>query len=377
MIPAHHRAATKTDHRLACALVAVLALLAACSGGGDGTGTAPTGTGGPLQPRVDVSDCPVDALEQAEGPVTVTMWHPMSSRSGAALEELVTEFNETQDRVRVEAVFQGDYDDTFTKYVNTLRSGGDLPDVVMLNETTMQQMVDSESTVPIEACLLASGYDTTDFPGRLLDQYRVGDVLVTLPFQLSNPVLYFDGNDFVSAGLDPDDPPTTLDDLLEASRVLVDAGVAEDPLALEVDAWIFEQWVNKTGQPLVNHDNGRAARADEALLDTAATSEVLDFLAAMRDEGLVRNTGRGTDQAALAKFLAIGFGEASMTISSSANLGEIYDRLGRFPDVDIRVAPMPGPSGGGVAVGGGSLYLVNETDDVHAGGSLAVHDLAR
>ena len=52
-----------------------------------------------------------------------------------------------------------------------------------------------------------------------------------------------------------------------------------------------------------------------------------------------------------------------MTIASSANLGEIYDQLGRFPGVDIRVAPLPGPTGGGVAVGGGSLYLVNEADD--------------
>jgi sn-glycerol 3-phosphate transport system substrate-binding protein len=354
---------TTRRHPLAVVLVAVSILMAACSGSGDGGDATPAGTAAPSSPPVDVAECPVDAMDQTEGPVTVTMWHPMSSRSGAVLNELVVEFNRAQDRVRVDAVYQGDYSDTFTKYVNTLRSGGDLPDVVMLNETSMQQMVDSESTVPIEACVSASGYDTSDFAGRLLDQYKVGDVLVTLPFQLSNPVLYFDGSDFVAAGLDPDDPPATFSEVLAASRALAATGVAEDPLALDVDSWIFEQWVNMAGTPLVDHDNGRTARAGEALLETGAAVEVFGFLATMRDEGLVRNTGRGTDQAGLAKFLAVGFGEASMTISSSANLGEIYDQLARFPGVDIRVAPLPGPTGGGVAVGGGSLYLVNEADD--------------
>lgn len=332
---------------------------AGCAGSGDVSDPPEAANA----PEVDVADCPVGALDPVGGPVTVTMWHPMSSNSGAVLEELVASFNRSQDRVRIDAVFQGDYGETFSKYVNTLRSGGALPDIVMLDETSMQQMVDSGSTVPIEACVRAADYDTSDFTGRLLDQYRIADVLVTLPFQLSNPVLYYDGNDFAAAGLDPDAAPATLDDVLSVSRTLAERDVAEEPLALDIDAWIFEQWVNKAGQALVDNDNGRTARAGAALLDTGAARDVLGFLATMRDEGLVRNTGRGSGEAGLAKFLAIGFGEASMTISSSANLGEIYDQLGRFPGIDIRVAPLPGPTGGGVAVGGGSLYLVDEADD--------------
>jgi sn-glycerol 3-phosphate transport system substrate-binding protein len=121
--------------------------------------------------------------------------------------------------------------------------------------------------------------------------------------------------------------------------------------------------VNTAGAALVDNDNGRAARAQHALLDSGPVTEVLGFLDSMNDAGLLEITGRGGDQAALSKFVAVGLGNATMTIASSASLGEIYNQLERAPGVDLRVGPFPGLSGGTTAVGGGSLYLVNETTD--------------
>ena len=109
----------------------------------------------------------------------------------------------------------------FGKYINTLRSGGDLPTIIQLSEISLQQMIDSRSIVSIDECIVADGYDLTDFPELLLDQYRVDGRLVTMPFQLANPVLFYDGNDFVAAGLDPDEPPATLDELLAADNRFV------------------------------------------------------------------------------------------------------------------------------------------------------------
>ena len=231
--------------------------------------------------------------------------------------------------------------ETFAKYVNTLRSGGDLPTIIQLSEISLQQMIDSRSIVPIDDCIAADDYDLDDFPELLLDQYRVDGRLVTMPFQLANPVLFYDGNDFVAAGLDPDDPPATLDDLVETSRALVEAGAVTSGIALEVDAWPFEQWVATAGAALVDHDNGRSGRAEQALLDDQAVTDLLTTLAEMNDEGLLSSTGRGGEQAALAQFVSVAQGDAAMTIASSATLGEIYEQIGRVPDVDIRVGPFP------------------------------------
>lgn len=309
------------------------------------------------------SECPVDALASADGPVRVTLWHAMAAINQEVFEDLIDEYNASQSRVTVTATFQGGYEDNFEKYLTTLRSGGTLPDVIQLNETSLQQMVDSETIVPIEACVQAAGYDTSDFVPRLLDQYRIDGQLITMPFQLSNPVLYYDGNDLVAAGFDPDDPPRTFDELLTLSRALVDKGVtARGGIALEVDAWIVEQWLNMSGQPLVDHGNGREGRAEAALLDSPAATEVYDFLATLQREGLVVNSGRGTADAAIEKYLAVAFNDVAMTIGTSANLGEIYNQIDQVPDVDLRVAPLPGPSGGGTAIGGGSLYLVADAE---------------
>ncbi len=377
---------------LLAALVATLALLAAACGsssdggsdGDDATGDTPStpdegepdgveetddgdDAAGPTPepqepPPVEVSECPVEALDEADGPVAVEFWHAMSAINEDALLELVDTYNAAQERVQVTALFQGGYEDSFDKYVNTLRSGGDLPDMIQLNEVGLQQMVDSQSTIPIQACVDADGYDTSDFAGRLIEQYQISGVLVTMPFQLSNPVLYYDGADFVAAGLDPAVPPTTFDDVLDVSRTLVGAGVVDMAMALENDAWIIEQWIAKGGAALVDNENGRAARARTANLDSPAATEAFEFLATLRDENLLIDTGRGNDQAVIGKYLALAFGDATLTIGTSANLGEIYNQLGEFPDFDLRVAPLPGPTEGGTAVGGGSLYLVEDTE---------------
>lgn len=315
------------------------------------------------EPEVEESACPAGVLDDVTEPVTVTMWHAMTAVNQQVIEQLVDEYNASQQNVRIDVSFQGVYTEAFEKYLNTLRSGGDLPDIVQLNETMLQQMVDSQSIIPIQACIDADRYDTSDFAGALLDQYRIGNVVVTMPFQLSNPVLYYDGADFEAIGLDPADPPETFDEVLEVSRRLQAAGVVEAGLAVEVDSWIIEQWFSMAGSPLVDNDNGRSARATAALLDSATGAEIYEFLATMRDEGLIVNTGRGTDQAAIGKYLAVAFNDAAMTIGTSANLGEIYLQLGEFPDLDLQVGRLPGPTGGGVAVGGGSLYLTSETSD--------------
>ncbi len=378
--------------RLVAMLAALALLVAACgssgnggtAGGDDASGPTPTtqdegepdadeqtdnGDDGddptpePQEPPpVEVSECPVGALDEADGPVAVEFWHAMSAINEDALVALVDNYNAAQDRVQVTALFQGGYEDSFDKYVNTLRSGGDLPDMIQLNEVGLQQMVDSQSTIPIQACVDADGYDTSDFAGRLVEQYQISGVLVTMPFQLSNPVLYYDGADFVAAGLDPEVAPTTFDDLLDVSRTLIASGVVDKAIALENDAWIIEQWIAKGGAPLVDNDNGRAARATVANLDSPAATAAFEFLATLRDEDLLIDTGRGSDQAVIGKYLALAFDDATLTIGTSANLGEIYNQLSAFPDFDLRVAPLPGPTEGGTAVGGGSLYLVKDTE---------------
>jgi sn-glycerol 3-phosphate transport system substrate-binding protein len=364
---------TRTCRRLLAPVVILLLFVAACGGGGDdragsatsapsaGTGPAPGATAPSTTAlAVDPEQCPVKALETTSAPVDITFWHAMTERNEKTLQALADTYNSTQSKVRVKLAFQGTYNQTLDKYIAALR-GGDLPSMVQMEETSMQIMLDSKSTVPIAACILADRYDTTDFAPQLFGQYTVGGQLVTMPFQLSNPVLFYNKAAFRRAGLDPEKPPTNLAELLAMARTIVSSGATPKAFSLQVQGWYPEQWTSMAGEALVDNDNGRTRRATKANLDGKAFGDAFAWIETMNKEGLIKNVGR--DEKLTDALIAVALEEVAMTISTSAALGTIYDQLPLFPKIELGVAPLPGLDAGGVTVGGGSLYLMSKASD--------------
>ena len=344
-------------------LLAIVLVLGAC--GGDDSSDESGAPAPEPDEAVDTGACPVDALDDADGPVRIQFWHAMSASLGETLQEMTDVYNQSQDAVEVELVFTGSYDETFERF-RTAAGGGDVPTILQLEETRIQAMIDSEAVVPVQSCIEAADYDTSDHLQSVLDQYTVNDVLWPMPFNASNPVLYYNGRDFTEAGLDPDAPPQTLDEVLEVARRITESGAAKQGMSIELQPWYVEQLFAKAGEPIVNNDNGRTERATEALLaDAAIGTEIYEWVDQLVDGGYALNVGRNPSGAD--HLLAIAAGNAAMTIGTSAALGSIYDVLAGDPNlaaqVDIRVAPLPGPGDGGVVVGGGALWLVESADD--------------
>jgi sn-glycerol 3-phosphate transport system substrate-binding protein len=302
--------------------------------------------------------CPVKALAKAKSkPVEIVMWHSMNRANEETLQRLTDQFNSSQSDVRVRLLNTTSYDDTFTKYRAGL-SSGELPDIVQLKDTELQGMIDSQSVVPIASCVKADKYDLSDYIPRTIDYYTADGTLWGMPFNVSNPVFYYNKSAFQRAGLDPDDPPATLDEVRAAAKKLVDTGTTKFGYSIKLDPWYLEQWLSKAGKPYVNNGNGRSSRATEVVFENATGVEIFTWLDSMVDDGLALNTG--PPEGNIDNLLAIGAGNSAMTIDSSAQLGTILQVLGsgQFPGVTIGVAPMPGPTGrGGVLVGGAALYI--------------------
>src|SRR5262245_27819874 len=118
----------------------VLALAAAACGGGDddddaGGGGGPSDTSGSEAP--DLPECPLNALESAEGPVEITMWHAMTRASEEALVALVDRYNSEQSDIKVTLSASPSYNDNATRYRAGLETG-ELPDLVQIEETGLQ-----------------------------------------------------------------------------------------------------------------------------------------------------------------------------------------------------------------------------------------------
>ena len=190
---------------------------------------------------VNSTSCPLTALKKASKPVEITMWHSMPRANEETLQKLTDAFNSSQSDVKVKLVNQIDYEQTFNKYKAGL-SSGDLPDIVQLQETDQQQMIDTQTVLPASVCAKADKYSFSDFLPRVISYFTVQGTQYAMPFNTSGPVLYYNKKAFTAAGLDPNKPPTTLDEVRADGREAQGRTVSSAPLGLKTEPGYFEHW---------------------------------------------------------------------------------------------------------------------------------------
>jgi sn-glycerol 3-phosphate transport system substrate-binding protein len=353
---------------VALLLAVVLTLVAAACSVRDEDGSSPTsassdgnGDRGPQLP-----DCPVEALDEADGVVEVELWHGLGSESENNLDALGQRFNESQDKVKILVRNQGvSYDEVLRKYVATIPSR-QLPGIVYLEDTSLRQVVDSGTLLPAEACEEADSFSTGQLPA-VRNYYTSEGVYWPGYPNVSEPVLYYNANHFRRAGLDPDDAPATLDEVRDAAVALKEAGI-EAPLSLVLNAWFVESWINGAGASVVNEGNGRDGLADESTFDNEVTRELYTWIKEMADDGLLQ--GHSATDGQINQYLAVAQQNSSMLIETSTAATTIKAVLGGGGDVDTggvdlsKIVPVDGPFPGleepaQVRVSGGAFFMTN------------------
>jgi len=344
-------------------LLAVLLLalgLAACGGGGD-NGAQTEGTATP-------SGATPSGATPSGKTVKITFWHAMNGANQEALKSLTDRFNSSQSEVQVELQYQGTYEDSLRKLLAS-RAGGDVPALIQLHDVSTQLLVDSGMVTPVQGFIDRENYDLSDFVQRTVDYYTVDGKLQGMPFNISNPILFYNKVHFREVGLDPEKPPQTLAELTEDCKKLTIRNESGTPtrycIVLPIDPWYIEQLLAMGGDFYVNNGNGRDARATEAAFSEARGKEIFQWWGDLMRNGDGQNVGRNPtgDQ----HFLALGAGQASMTIGTSAALRTIFDVLEapgsvQLADVELGTAPLPGfaDGTGGSLVGGGALWILNQ-----------------
>jgi sn-glycerol 3-phosphate transport system substrate-binding protein len=326
-------------------------------------------------PLAELPPCPVDALDDVTEPVKITLWYGLSGTLEGVLTDLTDAYNASQDKVRVSIENQGGYGDVIDKFVQS-REGG-RPDLAIFPEYTVQQFADSGSVIPVGACIESDGFDTKPLLPRALLAYQTEGVQWGIPFNVSNPVLYYNRKMFEQAGLDPDDSPVSLQELRATSQALVDSGAAATGIALDsgVDSgggWFLEQWFARAGQPYADNGNGRRAPATRVLYDGPFGVELMTYAQSLINDGLAVSVGDNPQGQDTLLRLADPQNPAAMAIATSAALGTVLDALdgGLIPGItsaDVGVGPMPGPGETPSAtVGGGALYVTEGKGDAQA-----------
>ncbi len=166
----------------------------------------------------------------SDGPVKIVYWRSLTGVAGEAQEDLVARFNESQDKVVVEAQFQGAYAELLQKLLAAL-AAGELPDLVLLDSPFVTLFAKDGALVNLDPFVKGdnSDFDLKDFiPGLMADGYYDGK-LYALPLMRSTPLLYVNGDMFAEAGL-PRRAPKTWDEFREFSKKVTKFDSAGQPI---------------------------------------------------------------------------------------------------------------------------------------------------
>jgi len=286
-------------------------------------------------------------------PIEVIYWHSMGGELGKVVDKLVADFNAKHQDIQVKAIFQGAYDDALNKFKASIGSST-APHIIQVYEIGSRYMIDSKAITPIQKFVDADKFDLTQLEENIIGYYTIDNQLYSMPFNTSNPILYYNKDMFKAAGLDPEKPPRTFEEVKEVAKKLTKDGKYGASFAIY--GWFMEQFFANQGADLVNNGNGRTQPATESLLNSEAGVKTLTWLKDLVDSKVALNLGRKTSDT---KAAFVG-GQIAMTIDSTASLRGIVDAVGGKFEVGTAFLPKPSDAkDGGVIVGGASNYIIN------------------
>ena len=155
------------------------------------------------------------AFAAAEEKTTVVFWYSLEGTNAECIKQIVDDFNKSQDKIFVDAQYQGAYDDA----INKLKAAGmgQLPcDIVHSYEIGTRFIIDSGWIVPVQEYIDKDNWDTSAIEPNLLAYYTVDGKINSMPFNCSTPLMYYNKTAFDEAGIT--EIPTTVDEWYEVLK---------------------------------------------------------------------------------------------------------------------------------------------------------------
>jgi sn-glycerol 3-phosphate transport system substrate-binding protein len=261
------------------------------------------------------------ALAGAALPATaateIQWWHAMGGELGEKLNKIATDFNATQGDYVIVPVYKGNYTETLTAAIAAFRAREN-PAIVQVFEVGTATMMGAKGAVyPVYQLMADAGepFDPKNYLAAVTGYYSDTDGnMLSMPFNSSTPVMYYNKNAFTKAGLDPNAPPRTWPELADAARKIIAAGGATCGFTTGWPSWVqLENLSALHNVPFATQENGFAGFDTELAIDSDLHKAHIQALVDWQKEGIFKYGGRRSDSAPL--FYS---GECAMYMNSSA-----------------------------------------------------------
>ncbi|SER02622.1 multiple sugar transport system substrate-binding protein [Lachnospiraceae bacterium NE2001] len=161
----------------------------------------------------------------ADGRTEVEFWYAGGKTAVGIVEEIVEDFNNSQDEYFVTTVTQGDYDETYQKLQAGI-AGNVAPDVAFLEVEPAKSLADKDLLTDLSTYIDADdSFERDDYLDVYFNQGVDGDKVFAFPAYGSTQVLYYNREVFEKAGVNAEDIKTWKQ-LGEISQQIKDDGIA-------------------------------------------------------------------------------------------------------------------------------------------------------
>lgn len=252
----------------------------------------------------------------AQDRIELHWWHAMGGALGERVNEIAEGFNKGQDKYKVVATNKGSYPETLTATMAAFRAGKG-PHVVQVFEVGTGTMMASRAAIkPVYQLMEENGYkfDPGSYLSAVTGYYSTSDgKMLSFPFNSSTPVMYYNKDAFQKAGLDPNKPPQTWQEMEPMLKKLKASG-STCPFQTNWQTWVqLENFSALHNVPFATKSNGFDGFDTELKFNSPLHVRHITNLANWMKEGLMVYGGRKNE--ANAKFVS---GDCAIHMESSA-----------------------------------------------------------
>ncbi len=295
----------------------------------------------------------------------ITWWHAMGGELGKKLDEIVANYNKSQDKYQVVASYKGSYAETMTAAIAAFRAKQQ-PDIVQVFEVGTGTMMAAKGAVyPVYQLMKDAGapFDPKAYLSAVVGYYTdtQGNML-SMPFNSSTPILYYNKNVFKKAGLDPNTAPKTWEDVESFSKKIMSSGAAKCGFTTGWISWVqlenFSAWHNL---PIGTNENGFGSVDSKLSFNGPTQIKHWENLKKWQTEGLFQYGGPEGGNDAPPKFYSQ---ECAMYMNSSSSRAGVVNNAkdfevgyGMLPYyADVKGAPQ------NTIIGGATLWVLKGHD---------------
>ncbi|MEE4137278.1 MAG: ABC transporter substrate-binding protein [Desulforhopalus sp.] len=284
----------------------------------------------------------------------LTMYYPIAV--GGPLTEvvdgMVADFMKENPEIKVKAIYAGNYNDARVKAMAALNSGNPAQLSVLF-------AIDSYELINQDAIVAFDDLVKTDeekawlnsFYPALMENGQTAGKTWGIPFQRSTIVMYYNKDAFRAAGLDPEQPPATWEEMVVAGKKLTAADGSKWGVMIPSTGypyWMFGALAMQNGEVLMNN------AGNQTYFNKPAVVEALQFWKDLSSTHRIMPEGTIEWATLRQNFLE---GKTAIMWHSTGNLTSVKDNA----TFDFGVAMLPAAKRRGTPTGGGNFYIFKKS----------------